>query len=286
MLALLLAVGGCLGAAITYTRFTSLLAALLATMAGSMAKLALDAIVQRDIPENTRNSAFARSETILQLSWVGGGALGLIEMPGTVGFALAALVVGAALVVEARALRRSQRAARSRSRPDAAGKGDRGRTIPDPGIDPAVAVAAAASLGPIDPQPGHPRPGHPASVDAQPGYADPRYAPGMPSTPSVPPVPSAEPRTMSDPDSTNPFGIPAMTAGLPAAAGPAPSGPARVTTSAAQPPAQPWGQDPPALPATLEDPTRPDRTGRGERDGRDDRPESAAPRGTRWRRRG
>ncbi|MCM3926163.1 MFS transporter, partial [Frankia sp. AiPs1] len=116
MLALVLAAGGCLGAAITYTRFTSLVAALLVTMAGSMGKLALDAVVQRDIPEATRNSAFARSETALQLTWVAGGALGLIEMPGTVGFAVAAAIVCVTLFVQAGALRRSRLAARDRLR--------------------------------------------------------------------------------------------------------------------------------------------------------------------------
>ncbi|THJ75899.1 MFS transporter [Candidatus Frankia alpina] len=114
MLALVLAAGGCLGAAVTYTRFTSLVAALLATMAGSMGKLALDAVVQRDIPEATRNSAFARSETALQLTWVVGGAFGLIEMSGTVGFAVAAAVVCATLFVQAGALRRSRLAALDR----------------------------------------------------------------------------------------------------------------------------------------------------------------------------
>ncbi|WP_462189315.1 MFS transporter, partial [Frankia sp. CcWB2] len=119
MLALVLAAGGCLGAAITYTKFTSLVAALLASMAGSMGKLALDAIIQRDIPETTRNSAFARSETGLQLAWVAGGGLGLIEMPGMVGFAVAAAAMGITLFVEAGALRRSRLAARAQFRADA-----------------------------------------------------------------------------------------------------------------------------------------------------------------------
>ncbi|MCM3884934.1 MFS transporter [Frankia sp. R82] len=113
VLAMILAAGGCLGAAVTYTRLTSLLAALLASMAGSMGKLALDAIIQRDIPESTRNSAFARSETALQLAWVAGGAIGLIEMPGTLGFALAAMVVVTTGVVQSRALHRARQAART-----------------------------------------------------------------------------------------------------------------------------------------------------------------------------
>ena len=39
------------------------------------ARSALDAIIQREVPESLRASAFARSETWLQLAWVVGGAL-------------------------------------------------------------------------------------------------------------------------------------------------------------------------------------------------------------------
>jgi MFS family permease len=108
MLALLMAVGACVGAAINYSRLTSLVAALLATTAGSMSKLALDATIQRDVAGDTRNSVFAQSETALQLAWVAGGALGLVEMPGVLGFALAAAAVAATLVVDTRALRNAR----------------------------------------------------------------------------------------------------------------------------------------------------------------------------------
>ncbi|MEX5635968.1 MFS transporter [Parafrankia sp. FMc2] len=125
MLSLLLPTAGCLVAAVTYTRLTSLVAALLAMTAGSMGKLALDAIIQRDIVEDTRGSAFARSETALQLGWVTGGAFGLIEMPGALGFTLAAAVVGLTLVFQSRALHRAHEQARDRHqqtvRPGAAG---------------------------------------------------------------------------------------------------------------------------------------------------------------------
>ncbi|WP_322767158.1 MFS transporter, partial [Frankia sp. Cr1] len=121
MLSLLMASGGCLGAAVDYTRLTSLLAALLVTMAGAMGKLGLDAILQRDIAEDTRNSAFARSETAIQLAWVAGAGIGLIEMPGTLGFAVASAAVLFTMFVETRALHRSRAAARvRRGRPEAA----------------------------------------------------------------------------------------------------------------------------------------------------------------------
>ena len=67
-----------------------------------MGKLSLDATIQRDVPERNRTSAFARSETLLQLSWVLGGFIGIalpLQVAGTVvpwlGLGvLAALMVG------------------------------------------------------------------------------------------------------------------------------------------------------------------------------------------------
>ena len=49
-----------------------------------MGKLSLDALIQRDVPERHRTSAFARSETLLQLSWVIGGFIG-IALPLKIG---------------------------------------------------------------------------------------------------------------------------------------------------------------------------------------------------------
>jgi MFS family permease len=106
VISLVLALVACTGAAVDYTKVTALVAALLATMAGSLGKLALDAVIQRDVAEDARNSAFARSETVLQLSWVIGGAIGLAPVPGWVGFAFASVGVGLALGSEMVALRR------------------------------------------------------------------------------------------------------------------------------------------------------------------------------------
>jgi uncharacterized membrane protein len=52
--------------------------ALLGATCSALAKVALDAVVQRDLPERSRASAFGRSETVLQLAWVAGGALGVL----------------------------------------------------------------------------------------------------------------------------------------------------------------------------------------------------------------
>jgi hypothetical protein len=74
-----------------------------AAVANALGKAALDAIVQREVPDAQRASAFARSETWLQLAWVAGGALGVaLPATGWLGFtvaaALLALVVGLVLV--------------------------------------------------------------------------------------------------------------------------------------------------------------------------------------------
>ncbi len=72
--------------------------ALVAATTSAVAKVCLDAVVQRDLPEESRASAFGRSETILQLSWVFGGALGvLLPHDGyALGFGVVAAVVGVA----------------------------------------------------------------------------------------------------------------------------------------------------------------------------------------------
>ncbi|WP_250282786.1 MFS transporter, partial [Frankia sp. CiP1_Cm_nod2] len=156
MLSLLMAAGGCLGAAVNYTKLTSLLAALLVTMASSTGKLGLDAIIQRDVAEDTRNSAFARSETAMQLAWVAGGATGLIEMPGTLGFAAASAVVLGTMFVETRALHRSRAAARER------------HNVPYAPAAPHGPHAAAAPYGPATPSMAHFDPGAPTQPQAPP----------------------------------------------------------------------------------------------------------------------
>ncbi len=109
LFALFMALTGCVGGALMYTQSIALGATLLATMAGSMGKLGLDAVIQRDVSEETRNSAFASTETAMQLSWVLGGAIGLLPMPATLAFILGAVGVGSALIAETVSLRRVRR---------------------------------------------------------------------------------------------------------------------------------------------------------------------------------
>jgi MFS family permease len=108
VIGLICATVACLAGATLYNVVTAMLAALITTMSGSMSKLGLDAVIQRDVAEDVRNSAFARSETALQLSWVAGGAFGLLPMPGWLGFAFASAFVVLALVTETTSLRRAR----------------------------------------------------------------------------------------------------------------------------------------------------------------------------------
>jgi hypothetical protein len=64
-------------AALLYGVVTLALLGVTAGLAQALAKLALDATIQRDVPERVQSSAFARSDTTLQLAWVLGGFLGI-----------------------------------------------------------------------------------------------------------------------------------------------------------------------------------------------------------------
>jgi MFS family permease len=76
----------------------NLLAAAIATLitsgSSAIAKAALDASLQDDLPEESRASAFGRSESTLQLAWVLGGALGVLLYTDLwVGFSVVAAVL-------------------------------------------------------------------------------------------------------------------------------------------------------------------------------------------------
>ncbi|MBI4939264.1 MAG: MFS transporter, partial [Actinobacteria bacterium] len=79
-------------AALAYGPWPVFAVALVAGTAQSLAKLCLDALVQADVPEQVRTSAFARSETVLQLAWVAGGFVGLVlPLSGPWGLGIAAV---------------------------------------------------------------------------------------------------------------------------------------------------------------------------------------------------
>lgn len=104
----------CTLAAVRYGIVTIAVVAMAAGIAQSTAKLALDSVMQRDVVEEVRTSAFARSETMLQLAWVAGGAIGLIPFTrGDLGLGLAAIGLLAALAISVQSVR-NQRAAERR----------------------------------------------------------------------------------------------------------------------------------------------------------------------------
>ncbi|MGO4446704.1 MFS transporter [Mycobacterium sp. 2YAF39] len=75
---------------------------LITSGASAIAKASLDASLQDDLPERSRASAFGRSESLLQLAWVAGGAIGvLIYTQLWVGFTgvSAVLIVGLAQTI-------------------------------------------------------------------------------------------------------------------------------------------------------------------------------------------
>ncbi|MCX4533537.1 MFS transporter [Streptomyces sp. NBC_00841] len=85
--------------------FSTVMVAALSAVAGftqALSKLSLDATIQRDVPEEVRTSAFARSETLLQMAWVVGGGIGIaLPLNGVLGMSVAAgiLALGAAASV-------------------------------------------------------------------------------------------------------------------------------------------------------------------------------------------
>ncbi|GGY95134.1 MFS transporter [Streptomyces poonensis] len=112
-----------LGMAVTAAVFfgPALMACLgaVAGFAQALAKLSLDALIQRDVPEHVRTSAFARVETLLQVSWVLGGAIGIaLPLNGVLGLAVAAAIVAVGWLATVRGLLASaRRPGTVRSRP-------------------------------------------------------------------------------------------------------------------------------------------------------------------------
>ncbi|OZM82543.1 MFS transporter [Pseudonocardia sp. MH-G8] len=77
---------------------TAALVGLVGAAASALAKVCLDAVIQRELPDESRASAFGRSETVLALAWVFGGALGVLLPHDTfwLGFTVVSVVVALA----------------------------------------------------------------------------------------------------------------------------------------------------------------------------------------------
>jgi MFS transporter len=67
-----------LATALTGKLMVAAIATLITAGAAAIAKASLDASLQDDLPEESRASAFGRSESLLQLAWVIGGAIGVL----------------------------------------------------------------------------------------------------------------------------------------------------------------------------------------------------------------
>jgi hypothetical protein len=98
-------------AAVFYTLAMAALVAGVAAVTSALAKVALDAIIQREVAEAQRASAFARSETVLQLAWVVGGVFGIVlPTVGWIGFTVAAGLLSLAFALVLWGRHRSGRA--------------------------------------------------------------------------------------------------------------------------------------------------------------------------------
>ena len=93
-------------AAIWFNLGTAALVILVSNISQSLSKLGLDSVIQRDAVEHVRTSAFARSETVLQLSWVLGGFVAiLLPSDGSLGLTLGSVVLLLVLFSTVKAVR-------------------------------------------------------------------------------------------------------------------------------------------------------------------------------------
>ena len=93
---LVAAAGATLLATLFYGVLPLVVLGLTAGLAQTLGKFCLDATIQRDVPTRVQASAFARSDTTLQLAWVIGGFVGIALPldPARVGLGVALAVVG------------------------------------------------------------------------------------------------------------------------------------------------------------------------------------------------
>ena len=100
------AIAAALVTALLYSLWTLLLLGLVTGLFAQLAKLSLDALIQRDIAEDVRARVFSWSETILQGFWVVGGAIGIaIPLEPGLGFLVITVVVTGAVFVALRSRR-------------------------------------------------------------------------------------------------------------------------------------------------------------------------------------
>jgi len=97
---LALATAASIACAVLFGLWSILVVAVAAAISQTLVKVALDSILQRETPEETRSSTFAFSETLHQLALVAGGLIGLLLSLTRSGFAgLTVAAAGLALAL-------------------------------------------------------------------------------------------------------------------------------------------------------------------------------------------
>jgi predicted MFS family arabinose efflux permease len=91
VIAVAAAAASCLLVALLFDIVLAIVGMFISAVTNSMSKVSLDTLIQRDVAETLRSSAFGRSETFLQLAWVLGAALGVLlptsrHVGGALGF--------------------------------------------------------------------------------------------------------------------------------------------------------------------------------------------------------
>lgn len=158
MIALLADAAMAIVTAVLYGLVSATLLGLTAGVSQSVGKLALDAMIQRDVPEQQRTSGFARSETLLQLSWVIGGFIGIaLPLIPHVGLGVAAglMILWVAFVLT-RTRGTPPQPVRPRRTPRPA------RRYAEPATRPMPTDPAAAPPAPPQPTTSEPTPSRPA----------------------------------------------------------------------------------------------------------------------------
>lgn len=118
LVSLLAATICCVATGIWYGVWTLVLLGFVEGLSAQLSKLCFDALVQREVPENVRTSVFAWSETMLQVLWVLGGALGIVlPLDPYIGFPVCAAALVWTVVMAARQRRRGEHTAPPRARP-------------------------------------------------------------------------------------------------------------------------------------------------------------------------
>ncbi|SOD70436.1 MFS transporter [Jatrophihabitans sp. GAS493] len=151
----------CIIVALFFSMWLAVAGMFVSSVANSLSKIALDAVIQRDVEEKFRSSAFGRSETFLQLAWVVGAAIGVVlpSKDGQVGFWVAGVTLG---IVGSVVALRNRAIGRGMGRPTEA---DQARPAPGnvsggyPGAPPGATPGATpgARYAPDSPYPPNPQ---------------------------------------------------------------------------------------------------------------------------------